>query len=120
MKGLIAGAAAPMVADHLVPRPLPATFIKNTFTYELVMRDGQCAIYKQRLRTGVGCLAYEVFRIEVKPEGEMFGKIIPMREVAPSNEAFGFTAWSFQTLDRAKTKLKELVDETDEKRRRKG
>jgi hypothetical protein len=103
-------------------RPLGHTFRKNGFTYELVMRDGDIAIYKQRLRPGVGCLAYETIRIRVKEEAEMFGKTVLRHEVGPSNESFGMDGWSYPTLARAKAKMAELMElrDTPARGRRRG
>lgn len=90
-------------------KPMPLTFAKNTFHYEQVLRDGQIAIYKQRLRPGVGCLAFEVIRIKQVPEATMFGKVIEAHEAGPSNEDFGTFGWSYPTLERAKAKFHALV-----------
>lgn len=89
--------------------PLAASFIKNGFTYEQVVRKGRYAIYKQRLRPGVGCLAYEVITIKVAKPMVAFGKAYPEREVSPANEDFGFTCWTYPTLDQAQVRFNELV-----------
>jgi hypothetical protein len=51
--------------DPSKTRPLALTIPKNGFTYEQVLRDGDYAIYKQRLNAEGdkpvrGCLAFEV------------------------------------------------------------
>ena len=94
-------------------RPLGETYGKNTFHYELVIRDGNYAIFKQRLRPGVGCLAYEVIRIRVAPEITIMGKVTPEREISPPNELFVIDGWSYPTLERAKIKFHELVKKRD-------
>lgn len=95
------------------PRPLGTTYGKNGYHYEQVIRDGDIAIFKQRLRPGVGCLAYEVIRIQVKPEVTIMDKVTPEREVAPGNEEWGLMGWTFPTLERAKAKMRELTDKRD-------
>lgn len=90
-------------------RPLGDTYQKNGFHYELVIRDGDIAIFKQRLRPGVGCLAYEVIRIRVAPEVTIMEKVTPKREIAPANESFGTDGWSYPDLERARTKFRTLV-----------
>lgn len=90
-------------------KPMPPTFSKNGFHYEQLLRDGQFAIYKQRLRPGAGCLAFEVIKIRQKEESMMFGKTVEAHEVGPSNEDFGQFGWSYPTLERAKAKFHELV-----------
>jgi hypothetical protein len=99
------------LSHPLLPlRVLEPAFNKNGFTYELVRREGDVAIYKQRLRPGVGCLAYEVWRIRVKEQSIMFGNIVPRREVGPSDSDFGTYGWSYPDLPRAKAKMAELID----------
>lgn len=95
-------------------KPLPLTFTKNTFAYEQVLRDGQIAIYKQRLNATAdkpvrGCLAYEVIKIQQVPAGEMFGRPVEAHEIGPSNESWGTQGWTYPTLDRAKAKFHALV-----------
>lgn len=90
-------------------KPMPLTFTKNIFHYEQILRDGQFAIYKQRLRPGAGCLAFEVIRIKQVPECEMFGKIVEAHESGPGNERWGQDGWTYPTLERAKAKFHALV-----------
>lgn len=95
-------------------KPMPLAFVKNTFAYEQVLRNGQFAIYKQRLNATAdkpvrGCLAYEVIRIKQVPEGEMFGKVVEAHEAGPSNEQFGTDGWTYPDLERAKAKFHALL-----------
>jgi hypothetical protein len=39
---------------------------------------------------------WEVFRVKIKGEGQVFGKTYPRREVYPGNEDFGVTAWCYR------------------------
>ena len=99
-------------------KPMPLTFVKNTFAYEQVLRNGQIAIYKQRLNATAdkpvrGCLAFEVIRIKQVPEGEMFGRPIEAHETGPSNSSWGREGWTYPTLERAKEKFKELVEKCE-------
>lgn len=94
-------------------RPLGTTFVKNTFHYELVIRDGNWAIFKQRFRPGVGELAYEVIRIRVKPAVTIMGKLVEAHEAGPPNEAFGRDGFSYPSLAKAKAKLHEMVSKRD-------
>lgn len=97
------------VVDPTQRRLLGTTFNKNGYTYEQVLRDGNIAIFKQRLRPGVGELAYETIIIQIKPAVTIKGKFVPEREAAPSDEAFGTLGWSYPTLERAKAKFHELL-----------
>ncbi len=54
---------------------------KNGFTYTQVLRGKRSSIYEQRVTPQIKY--YEVFLIIVKSEREIFGKIIPEREVFP-------------------------------------
>lgn len=103
----------PSPSPSLPFRPLGTTFVKNTYHYELIIRDGNWAIFKQRLRPGVGELAYEVIRIRVAPACVIQGRLIEAREVGPSNEAFGRDGFTYPTLTQAKAKLHEMVSKRD-------
>lgn len=94
-------------------KPLPNTYSKNGFHYELVVRDGPYAIFKQRLRPGAGCLAYEVIKIKCLKEAVMFGRTIEAHEVGPSNEDFGKSGWTYPTLARAKEKFRQLIEQVE-------
>jgi len=65
---------------------------------KLIERTREKAIY---LRSDD---VYEVFRVQITPSGEMFGRWYPERETYPCNEDFGKTAWTFRTLERARDK----------------
>ena len=93
-------------------------YVKNGFYYELVDRKGDWVIFKQRLEKGRGCLAFEVFKIHISKEmdgtfknkvgEEIIVKFAP-KECGPSNEAFGASAWSVKTLERAYEKRAEAM-----------
>ena len=53
--------------------------------------------------------AFEVFHVKIRPEGEVFGKVYPEREVYPGNEDFGQSAWCFTTLESATKRFRELT-----------
>lgn len=80
---------------------ISGTGIKN-LTAKLIKRVDNKACY---LRSdGV----YEVFRIGTAPEEVVFGANYPEREVYPSNEDFGKTAWTYKTEDAAFNKLNNI------------
>jgi len=58
-------------------------------------RTEKAAIYE----TGRG--DFEVMKIKVSKAAEVFGKEYPEREVYPSNEDFGHTAWYYMDKERA-------------------
>jgi hypothetical protein len=57
-------------------------------------RKGNVAMYEILSEQGIG-LGYEVIRITVDKERERFGRIIPCREIYPSDSKFGTLAFSF-------------------------
>lgn len=83
-------------------------FNKNGFYYELVEREGNLAIYKQRQRPGVGFLAYELIRVRTLPAGVLFGQTVEAREACPRNEDWGKFGWTFPTLEAARQKMRDL------------
>ena len=92
-----------IVSDYI---PLPQILMKNTYTYVLYRRGIKALIYEQRVSKKI--IAYEVFKKIISPEKNIKGKILPPREKFPSNEDFGFTAWSCKTKQRASEKFHEL------------
>lgn len=91
-------------------KPLGTTYRKNTFHYEQIVREGNIAIFKQRLRPGEGCLAYEVIHVRQDPEREIAGVIIPAHERAPGNEDWGKFGFTLPTLESARAKMKEMLE----------
>jgi len=51
---------------------------------------------------------FEVFKVQIHKEAEIFGKPYPTREAYPSSEDFGKTAWCFTSLDSAMKKYNRL------------
>ena len=78
---------------------LPPELSKNGFQYTLVSRGLRTCIYCQHVTPNFKC--YEVFLIKTRPAEVLFGKQVPAREVLPSNESFGSTAWVFRNKERA-------------------
>ena len=89
--------------ESLSCKYLPPELHKNGFKYTLVLREGRLAIYCQQVSAKTKC--FEVFIIKTRPAKEIYGKKYPEREVFPANEDFGYTAWSCNTLDRAKMRF---------------
>ncbi len=69
---------------------IKGTGIKG-LTAKCLMRTNKKAIYKRS--DGY----FEVFYIKTSKAEEMFGKQYPDREVYPSNDDFGSTAWTYST-----------------------
>lgn len=44
---------------------------------------------------------FETFIVRIEPEGEIFGRPLPEREVYPNNEDFGRTAYCTKSIEKA-------------------
>lgn len=84
---------------------LPLVIKKNHYEYHQIKRSDKAAIYSQCLPGGELVIAYEVFQIRQQKAGEgiLGGVTITFveKELFPSDEEFGKTAWSFTGLERA-------------------
>ncbi len=87
---------------------LPEKFKKQGFDYEQIERNALTAIYSQSLDGSV--VAYEVIRIAVVKEGEMFGKLMPEREVLPGAELWGIRGWTYWRYEDAVKRARELEE----------
>ena len=89
-------------------RTLEKEIKNNGTTYSLVKRTSWKAMY--RAEGG----HYEVFHIEIRPEVELFGKVIPEREHYPTNEDFGKFAWCLSSREKADEIYNNLIEKKDE------
>ena len=85
---------------------LPDTLRKNGFDYVLVHREGNRAIYRQQVDEELQY--FEVMRIKIKPASIFKGVSYPEREVFPSDEEFGTSAFSCRTLESAMIHFNQL------------
>ena len=76
-------------------RQLDLEIKTNGTAYTQIKRDSFRAIYKSKENN------YEVFRVDVAAPTEIFGVEYPEREVYPSTESFGSSAWCVRTLEKA-------------------
>jgi len=88
-----------------IPIPLTLKVRYNGFDYVQLLRSGFAYIYRQTVN---GFYYYEVFKHKIAPEKNIKSKIIPSRIRFPNDEAFGYWAWSYNSLDRAIIKFFEL------------
>lgn len=58
--------------------------------------------------------AFEVFRVKICKPYMMNGVQFPSKEMYPSDEDFGKTAWSHSTLEAAEKKYEELLKKVEE------
>lgn len=85
---------------------LPTKYNKGGFDYNQVFRDDQVAIYEQ-ISDGER-IAYEVYEIVIAKEAEVFGKVMPEREVLPNSEKWGLRAFTVWTLEKAHEKAEKI------------
>ncbi len=81
---------------------------KNGFDYNLVIREGNVAIYRQVYSENLDY--FEIFKVKIRPATIFKGKHFPKREVFPSDSFFGETAWSCRTLEKAMERFRGLVE----------
>lgn len=87
---------------------LPLYLRKNGFSYTQIARTEKKAIYRQTVTQEIEY--FEVFIIQTRPEKSIKGKIILSGEVFPGNEAFGVSAWTYKSLEKAMTKYNSLPE----------
>lgn len=96
---------------------LPLKLRKNGFNYSQWLCCGDCYIYQQDYNSGINYKEndepldlkfYEVFRAKIRPAETIGGKPCPEREVYPSDEDFGKTAWAYRTFGEALNKLMKM------------
>lgn len=85
---------------------LPHKLRKNGYDYTIVCRGKKSVIYRQGM--GENLIAFEVFLIHIRPEKNIKGKILPVKEKFPSNEDFGYSSWTYWTLEQAMEKFNEI------------
>lgn len=76
---------------------------KNGIDYVLVERTETKAIYKSNEDF------YEVFKIRIRKDCEIFGKSYPDMELYPNNEDFGKTAWCYSGYKNALKRYNKLL-----------
>jgi len=95
---------------------LPETFKKNGYFYFMLSRGDNAVIYEQSAREDCVFMkdvcGYEVFEIRIQKESTrtIMGQDItyPEKERLPSDESFGYWAWTFRTWETAIKKFNEL------------
>lgn len=86
-------------------KKLDELFTKRGFTYKQVKRTENCALYE--VKEGDNPVFYEVFFIGFQKGGGFNGIVFEEKEMYPSDERFGASAWCCSTLDRVRFVIKE-------------
>lgn len=88
---------------------LPKIIKKRGFTYNLVTRQGDVALYEQMLEDTL--VGYEVILVQKNTQERILGGVIyPPSEYYPSDNSWGVKGFSFYTLPKAQAKFKEIVE----------
>lgn len=77
-----------------VPRPLPPDFRANGQIYRQIKRIGMVTLYSVSNKAGK-VYGYEMAIVRIRVSEILMGKVIPEREVYPSNEEFGKYGWYY-------------------------
>jgi hypothetical protein len=89
---------------------LPFEIKKNGFIYKQINRTENAAMYSQNIENDEIPVAYEVFQIRQQKESvsKMGGVdiVFKAKELFPSDEQFGLTAWSFIDKRKAEARFK--------------
>lgn len=106
-------------------QPLPQTTTKNGYHYTLLKRSDKAALYEQKVEKEINgvpgeTVGYEVIFIKVSKSYSLTAKptknnktnlkiyTYPAAEVFPGNGEWGKFGWTYNTLNSALCKFKEL------------
>lgn len=87
-------------------KPLKESFQRKGFTYTLVKREGDKAIYEQKIEKKQ--LAYEVIKIRRHDGYTIGGVYIEPSEIYPSDNDWGTFGWTYKKLETALNKFNTL------------
>jgi hypothetical protein len=91
-------------------KPLPKEFRRDDFTYRLIARERDVAIYEQIWNGNEDSAAFEVIRIR-KREGFQIGvRFVKAAEVYPNSESWGLSGWTYTDNESAVHKLREIIN----------
>ena len=80
---------------------LPEQFKRKGMMYDLEARNEFVALYRVTSIEANRVVGYEVWKIRIAKESEMFGRVIEEHEIIPTDEDFGTYAWSFDSYGTA-------------------
>jgi hypothetical protein len=90
-------------------KPLPKELRRDGFTYTLIAREGDVAIYEPcSIGSPDPSVCYEVIRIRRRESFQIDGKLIEAAEIYPRSEAWGNNGWTVLSRDAAFDKVREV------------
>lgn len=93
--------------QRVVHKPIPTVFNKKGFTYTLLKREGNKAIYQQT-RHGSDMNNYEVVKIGKHNGYTMGGVFIEPAETYPGSSLWGITGWTCTSIEDAQKRFDTL------------
>lgn len=87
-------------------KPLEHEYNKNGFTYNLIQRTNEVAMYSQKFEGII--IAYEVFVITKQKANIIFGNQLEEKELHAPSSAWGTEAFTCTTLERAELRFNDL------------
>lgn len=92
-------------------RPLPESFTKDKFSFSLLQRTGNVALFSKS-KPHINRPFFEVVKVQQSEEHSIAGHLIPASEHLPSSESWGTSAWSYSSLQDAQSKFQSLTSQT--------
>lgn len=95
--------------------PMPKTFTKNGFDFQLLHRQGNVAMLRKS-KQGMTRLieSWEVVNIQKHDAWVCQGKDIPAKELLPSDEQWGREGWTYLTREEARKAFLERCPDSPE------
>lgn len=90
-------------------KPLPLEFESGGFQYRQLRRVGDVVLLEQS-QSHWRRPRYEVCIVRKRPDRKIAGKCIPARECLPSSEAWGTYGWTYQYLEKAEARFRQIVE----------
>ena len=100
-------------------KTLEKKFTYKEFEYSQIIREGNLAIYKQKLKDVDGSTRFEVIIIESHNGYEISGQKIPPSEMYPSSTQWGVKGFTLLTYDDALRKMEVLKKKEKNKKGKK-
>ena len=91
---------------HHFYKPLPKEFQRNGFSYRLIAREGNAAIYEQSWSGSRNrSVCYEVIRIRRREGFQIDSRFVEPSEVYPKSESWGADGFTFTDWNKAQAKF---------------
>lgn len=82
--------------------PLPKTFTKNGFDFEVLHRQGDVAMVRKSKQGATRLIeSWEVVKIQRHEAWECQGNHVPAKELMPSDEQWGKAGWTYLSREEA-------------------